>query len=46
MAQLANAYRIQATSFEEMGAPRGVIEKVLWRIAREEPSWSSRPLPC
>jgi hypothetical protein len=36
-ANVANAYRVQATSFEEMGAPRGVIEKVLWRIAREEP---------
>jgi len=34
---LANAYRVQATSFEEMGAPRGVIEKVLWRIARKIP---------
>jgi len=36
-ANVANAYRVQATSFEEMGAPRGVIEKVLWRIAREDP---------
>ena len=36
-ANVANAYRVQATKFEEMGAPRGVIEKVLWRIAREEP---------
>jgi len=44
-ANVANAYRVQATSFEEMGAPRGVIEKVLWRIARARaPHGSSRPL--
>ena len=34
---IANAYQVQAAYFEELGASRGIIEKVLWRVAREEP---------
>ncbi len=34
---IANAYQVQASTLEELNAPRGVIEKVLWRIARQEP---------
>ena len=34
---IANAYQVQASTLEELNAPRGVIEKVLWRIARQDP---------
>ena len=37
MRNVANAHRVQATKFEEMGAARGIIEKVLWRIAGRTP---------
>ncbi len=33
---VANAYVVNAEALRELGAQRGVIEKVLWRVARED----------
>ena len=33
---VANAYVVNADALRELGAERGVIEKILWRVARED----------
>lgn len=33
---VANAYEVNSAGLKEVGAQRGVIEKVLWRVARED----------
>ena len=34
---VANAYVVNAAPLRELGAERGVIEKILWRVPREKP---------
>lgn len=34
---VANAYVVNAAALSELGAERGVIEKILWRVPREKP---------
>jgi len=34
---VANAYVVNAGALRELGAERGVIEKILWRVPREKP---------
>ncbi len=33
---IANAYVVNADALREVGAERGIIEKILWRVARED----------
>ena len=33
---VANAYVVNAEALRELGAERGIIEKILWRVARED----------
>lgn len=35
---VANAYVVNAEALRELGAERGIIEKILWRVAREDAS--------